>query len=185
MASKSSKLLLHACYGNSFSRRTPFFFFSYKWLPSRVLKFVNVPVIHYLSFKSSLPELWLFIFGFFKKKIAKKKLNTDKKVPFNKKFFCTTKKKKIEGKEQMAAKIEVVSKFEQHRFSQKSVPLNDFSKAVQYKVNNETVSGLVDHVAHHHTFADELSNIAELDECISQADNYIHNLFCDTFFFFF
>ncbi|ETO06647.1 hypothetical protein RFI_30745 [Reticulomyxa filosa] len=78
----------------------------------------------------------------------------------------------------MSVKIEASAKFEAHRFSQKSVPLNDFSKAVHYKQIGETVSNLIDHVAHHHKFADELSNLSEIEECISEADYYIHTLFC-------
>ena len=72
---------------------------------------------------------------------------------------------------------EAASKFDNYRFPQKSVHLLDFSPSIQFPQGSETCSSLLDHSAFKHKYADELANIAELEELINEADYYINTLY--------
>ena len=75
------------------------------------------------------------------------------------------------------ANVEVSAKFDNYKWSKKSVGLLDYSKAVEYQQDADSCNNLMDHSAFGHKFADELSSITELEEIIAEADYYIHALY--------
>ena len=81
------------------------------------------------------------------------------------------------GEEKVSSVLEAASKFDNYRFPQKSVHLLDYSPAIAYKQSGDTCSNLLDHSAFKHKYAEELANIAELEELINEADYYINTLY--------
>ncbi|ETO13187.1 hypothetical protein RFI_24188 [Reticulomyxa filosa] len=78
----------------------------------------------------------------------------------------------------MAVRFEAIDQFEDIALHESSIVLCDSSRAISYEQTSDTTSGLKDRTAHYHKFAEELASIAELEECISQADAHIRMLFC-------
>eukprot|EP01084_Bolivina_argentea_P273608 466110_1 len=67
--------------------------------------------------------------------------------------------------------------FDNYKFSQTSVNLLDYSRAVTYEQSNNTCGNLMDRTAFSHKYAEELSNISELQELMDESNYYINVLY--------
>ena len=68
-------------------------------------------------------------------------------------------------------------KLDEYQFPQKSVNLLDHSTAISYDQGNETCKDLIDRTAFSHEYAQDLVNIAELQQLIKESQTFIHMLY--------
>lgn len=71
---------------------------------------------------------------------------------------------------------EKAQKLESQRFRERSVKLAGNGQSVEFRQNGKTCAHLVDQSTFSHKFAEQISNIAELESTIDEAEHHINTL---------